>query len=143
MPAFWHLGGPPSDPGALGSIRRETLGSRLGFHPFLGGLGTNFDDFWRQDSCPVRDPRLRQYGRFIVIGCAVVLIQEPNSSQELIQDTKYNVKHAGTKRYEKTACNMQTQEPGFWLEESLRSLVATLLRGRRITSLFFRSESLS
>ena len=31
LPQLWHLGGPSSGPGALGSIRRETLGPGLGF----------------------------------------------------------------------------------------------------------------
>ena len=33
VPPFWHPGGPWDDPGALGSTRKETLGSRLGFSP--------------------------------------------------------------------------------------------------------------
>ena len=41
---LWCLGGSSSDPGALGSIRKETLGSRLGsgFLLILNDFGTAF-----------------------------------------------------------------------------------------------------
>ena len=63
------------------------------------------------------------------------LFQKPNNVQELIQDTNYNIKHAGVKGYEKTSMqNEKTEEHRYRIEEMLRSLVAPVPRGRRIKS---------
>ena len=59
--------------------------------------------------------------------------QLANSKQELIRDTNYIIKHTGVKGYQKTSMqNEKTEEPGYRMEELLRSLVTPLLWGRRM-----------
>ena len=50
-----------------------------------------------------------------------------------IQETQYNTKHAGIKRYENTRMQNErnAEDTGYRIEEMLRSLVAPLPRGRR------------
>ncbi len=48
VPPLWHPGGPWDDPGAPGSTRKETLGSRLGF---LSILDESFSGTLDQNRC--------------------------------------------------------------------------------------------
>ena len=55
-------------------------------------------------------------------------------ASSIIQETQYNIDHAGIKGYEKTGCRMkETEDTGYRIEEILRSLVAPLKMGRRMT----------
>ena len=54
--SLWFLGRPSSDPGALGSARQLTLGSRRGFVSMLDDFGSAFGDSlgnfgWRSVFC--------------------------------------------------------------------------------------------
>ena len=57
------------------------------------------------------------------LGAPCFPFQQPISLQELIQDTKYSIKHARTKGYETNSMQHENaQGPGYWLEEILVSL---------------------
>ena len=76
-------------------------------------------------------------GNWVILGRTV----NSQIASSIIQDTEYNVNHAGIKGYEKTWMqNERTEDAGYRIEEMPRSLVAPLKRGRRIKQLMLFSE---